>query len=71
MQEITLKNGNMAITISKPEGESREDLIELMSTALSWIEEETIVLGECEVEEEETLYIEPNPPRDNIQHEGM
>jgi hypothetical protein len=71
MQEITLKNGNMAITISKPEGESREDLIELMSTAVSWIEGETIVLGECEVEEEETLYIEPNPPRDNIQHEGM
>ena len=70
MQEITLKQGNMAITISKPEGESREDLIELMSTALSWIEEETIVLGECELEDD-TVYIEQNVPRDNIQHEGM
>ena len=71
MQQITLKKGNMAVTLSNEDGESREELIVLMSTALSWIEEDTIVLAECEIEEEETLYIEPNPPRDNIQHEGM
>jgi metal-dependent hydrolase (beta-lactamase superfamily II) len=71
MHQVTLKRGNMAVTLSNEDGESREELIVLISTALSWIEEDTIVLGECEFEEEETLYIEPNPPRDNIQHEGM
>jgi hypothetical protein len=71
MQQITLKKGNMAVTLSNEDGESREELIVLMSTALSWIEEDTIVLGECEIEEDDNLYIEPNPPRDNIQHEGM
>ncbi len=71
MHEVTLKRGNMAVTLSNEDGESREELIELISTALSWIEEDAIVLGECEIEEDDNLYIEPNPPRDNIQHEGM
>jgi hypothetical protein len=71
MHEVTLKQGNMAVTLSNEDGESREELIELISTALSWIEEDTIVLGEYEIEEDDNLYIEPNPPRDNIQHEGM
>ena len=70
MQEITLKQNNISVTISKPDGESREELVELMSTALSWIEAETIVLGECELEDD-NIYIETNVPRDNIQHEGM
>lgn len=70
MQEITLKQNNISVTISKPDGESREELIELMSTALSWIENDNILLGECELEDD-NIYIETNVPRDNIEHEGM
>jgi hypothetical protein len=71
MHEVTLKKGNMAVTLSNKDGESKAELIELMSTALSWIEEDTILLDEVECLEDESVYIEPNPPRDNIQHEGM
>ena len=70
MQEITLKNGNMAVTISKPEGESREELIELMSTAVSWIEGETIVLCECELEDD-NIYCEGIEPTDEREIEGL
>lgn len=70
MQEITLKNGNMAVTISKPEGESREELIELMSTAVSWIEGETIVLGECELEDD-IIYCEGIEPSEEREIEGL
>ena len=71
MQEITLKNGNMAVTISKPEGESREELIELMSAALSWIEGETIVLGECELEDDDIIYCEGVEPSEEREIEGL
>ena len=70
MQEITLKQNNISVTISKPDGESREELVELMSTALSWIEAETIVLGECELEDD-NIYCEGIEPSEEREIEGL
>ena len=61
MHEINLKKGNTAVTLSNKDGESRAELIELISNALSCIEEDTIVLDELEILEDESIYIVLNP----------
>jgi len=72
MQEVTLKQGNMAVTLSLPEGESREEFIELISTAISWIYNETILLDECELEEyDEPIFCEGEEPKEEREIEGL
>ena len=65
----------MSITLTEPSGESTEEFFELMSKAISWIENYKIVLEDVfhvnMDDEDDNIYIETNVPRDNIQHEGM
>ena len=75
MMEVTLKKNNMSITLTEPDGESTDEFLELMSKAISWIENYTIVLDDvfCITmdDEDDSIYIEQDVPKDHVQHEGM
>ena len=46
MIEVTLKKNDIVATFLEPNKESTEEFIDLISQALSWIEEKKIVLGD-------------------------
>ena len=48
MIEVTLKKNDISATFLEPDGESTEEFIDLISQALSWIEEKEIVLGDVQ-----------------------
>lgn len=48
MIEVTLKKNDISTTFIEPNKESTEEFIDLISQALSWIEEKEIVLGDVQ-----------------------
>ena len=48
MLEVTLKKNDISATFLEPNKEGTEEFIDLISQALSWIEEKEIVLGDVQ-----------------------
>jgi hypothetical protein len=69
MLEVTIKLNDVSLTM-KTDEDSVEDCVELVASTMSFLYGETIDLLLYE-EADDNIYIESNPPRDNIQHEGM
>lgn len=67
--KMTFEYGNLTITM-QTDGETPKDATDLASTLFSWMFDQEIELGILN-EEDDTIYIETDVPRDNIQHEGM
>lgn len=67
--ELTFTLGCMTIKM-KFDGETVEEAADLASKVFTWMYQTPVELFIMD-EEDDNLYIEPNPPRDNIQHEGM
>tara|TARA_A100001015_G_scaffold78771_1_gene87421 strand:- start:493 stop:723 length:231 start_codon:yes stop_codon:yes gene_type:complete len=76
MQEVTLKKNNMSITLTNPDGESTEELFELMSKAVSWIENYKIVLDDVfcitmDDFEDEPIFCEGEEPKEEREIDGL
>lgn len=69
MIKVTVELEDMQMMIKDNDAYTVEDAADLASRAM------TIVFGEdvelLTVTEDDNIYIQKNPPRDNIQHEGM
>ena len=75
MQEVTLKKNNMSITLTNPDGESTEEFLELISKAISWIENYKIVLEDVfyppDMEEDEPILCEGEEPKEEREIDGL
>ena len=75
MQEVTLKKNNMSITLTNPDGESTEEFFELMSKAISWIENYKIVLEDVfyppEMYDDEPIFCEGEEPKEEREIDGL
>jgi hypothetical protein len=69
MIKVTVELEDMQMMIKDNDAYTVEDAADLASRAM------TIVFGEdvelLTVTEDDNIYIQKNPPMDNIQHEGM
>lgn len=66
---ITVETDDMKIMIKDNDAYTIEDAVDLTSRAMSIQFGEDVELSF--IQEDDNIYIQKNPPRDNIQHEGM
>ena len=70
MLKVTVESDTMSFMVKDKDAESSEDCINLMSIVLNQMFNEGIELYTYEPEDG-SIYIEPDQPKDHIEHEGM
>ena len=71
MIRITVENEELSVTMKDADAYSIEDCVDLLSRAMSAVWGEDIELKIDLFEDDKAIYIEPDQPKDHIEHEGM
>lgn len=68
---VAIETNELSVKVKDGSAETIEDFLVLASRAASAIFEEDVELQLVDTPDDDAVYIEPDQPKDHVQHEGM